>query len=522
MFKALKTNFLQIITLFLSGVIMTLSFAPFRMDLLAIVSLAIFFYYLGQSKSLVKSYLFAVIFGLGFFSTSLYWVAISISLYTESLAIGIATVSALILTLCLTFHGLFAVFATLFSKHNKEPLLKVIVFPALWVINEILRGLFILGGFPWVYVGYSQTESPLLAYAPMGGVYLISYIVALIAAFIAFFIFTKPKLFKLKYAVVSIFLIYAVAWYYHEFLPSWTPIKGKSQPVLLVQSNFVKGDKWNNNNLLNIQNYVTNIVRNNQNRMIFLSENSIPVFKNNYLNYFDTLDYIAKQNNDSLMIGSLDNKEQDVYYNAATIEGIGSGSYYKHHLVPFGEYFPIISSFKYANDLIGLASFTAGNEVQKPLKMFDNNVSTFICYEIAYAQQVHKNIQNTYFIATITDDSWFGDSIAAYQHLQIDQMRAVENGKYIVQASNNGITAIVKPDGQVQKQLPRNVQGTLYGNVYKTSGYTLWTKYGMNVIYGGLLASLLLILAIRLNPKNIKSKKVKKEEEIQKNIFEEK
>ncbi|MFC4891934.1 apolipoprotein N-acyltransferase [Pseudofrancisella aestuarii] len=476
----MKKNIVFALLAFISGASLTLAFAPFRIDFLAILALCLFFYLVDKSEGKLKKSLTGLFFGLGFFSTSVSWVYISISLFTQSLPIGVITAIALIILLSFLLPIPF-VLAIHFLVNKNSRISKIILYPALWTLFEIFKANVLWGGFPWVSLGYSQTESPLIWYSAIGGVYFSSYIVAFIAILINQLILTSTKNKNIAICAITVVCLYIIG--YGLSLCHWYKDSGSPQKVVLVQGDFVQGFKWDYNNFNKMKNYYKEIANKYSNSIIFLPENAIPAYREYTRSYFNELNHVAKEHNNSILVGSLSIDNDKNYYNSSIVVGDGSGTYSKHHLVPFGEYFPIISSFSYSVEKAGLSNFTPGKYTQPLMEMSGNKVANFICYEIAYPEQVRDQLQNAGFISVISDDSWFGDSIARPQHLQISQVRAIETGKYVLQTTNNGLTAIIEPNGKLQSLLPKDTQANLEGTIYSTDSYTIWNKVGMSLIY---------------------------------------
>jgi apolipoprotein N-acyltransferase len=495
-----KKNLYQVILILLSGSILTLAFAPFRLDILAIPPLIFLFYKLNKSTTIRNAFFISALFGIGFFATSISWVYISIHLFTQSMAAGIAAAVALVILLSFLHIIPFGVFSYILTrKANKFA--KLLIYPALWVLFEIVKANFLWGGFPWVSLGYSQTESPLIWYANIGGVYLVSYIVAFIAALITFYILDKSSRKKIISCLCIIAVLYLLGLVIHYLQPHLDTTK--SQKVVLVQGDFGQGFKWERENFERMQKYYEAIDKQYKNSLIILSENAITYFRQYMPNYFDKLKQIANKNNNAMLIGSLSIDQMATgkakIYNSSIMIGKGSGTYNKHHLVPFGEYFPI-KFFGYV-DSAGLSSFNAGAEIQPLMHAFDQPIANFMCYETAYPEQIRDQLQGAGFISIISDDSWFGDSIARYQQLQISQVRAIENAKYLLSTTSNGITAIIKPNGEIAKQIPKDIRANLEGTIYINHTQTIWDILGMSLIWLIMIFNIALGIIIKIRSK---------------------
>ena len=488
MLKKLFHIFLAI----LSGALFTLAFAPFRIDFIAFISLGVFFYLISKCSKIRSAFFISLLFGIGFFGTSISWIYISIYLFTQSVAAGSAAVIALVILLSFLHTVPFGIFSHILTKNSKK-FTKLIIYPALWTLFELIRGELLWGGFPWVSVGYSQTESPLIWYANIGGVYFVTYLVAFIACLIVFYICSKRNYKKTIISIIIILILYIGGYIISRNQPA--VVTNKSQQVILIQGDFIQTFKWNPDNLIRIREYYKNIVSKNKNSLIISPENALPSPRQYNEKYIKELSTIASKNNNAVLLGSLSIKGSDIY-NSSKMIGKGSGIYNKYHLVPFAEYFPI-KFFGYINS-IGLSNLSRGNKIQPPMKAYGYSLANFICYEIAYPQQVRNELQNSQVISTISDDSWFGDSIARYQQLQISQVRAIENAKYVIISTSNGMTAIINPKGDITKILPKNIRATLKSKIYLNDYHTIWTYIGMILVYSIILISFILWIILRI------------------------
>jgi len=496
---SIKSLFPFIVT-FLSGVILVFAFAPFRIDIIAIISLCIFFYFLSRCEKYRYAFLISFIFGLGFFGTSISWVYISIHLFTQSMAAGLAAAVALVILLSFLHTIPFGVFSYALTRKSSN-YMKLLVYPALWTLFEIVKANLLWGGFPWVSLGYSQTESPLIWYSSIGGVYFVTYLLAFIAVLIAFYILpllkTKPKstssIYKLIVSTLTIIIIYIGGIITSKLQPSET--SDQTQKVVLVQGDFIQGFKWDNANFVKMQSYYEEIAKKYNDSLIILSENAIPAYRQFQTDYFDGLKKLADKNNNAILVGSLSNADNKVL-NSSIMLGKGSGTYSKHHLVPFGEYFPV-KFFGYV-DSAGLSNFDAGDKLQPIMHAFGSPLANFICYEVGYPEQVRDQLQGASIISVISDDSWFGDSIARDQQLQISQVRAIENDRFVLTTTSNGITSIINPNGSIEKQLPKDVRGTLEATVYKLTTETIWLKIGMALVFLLMIGSVATAVIIKI------------------------
>lgn len=198
------------------------------------------------------------------------------------------------------------------------------------------------------------------------------------------------------------------------------------------------------------------------------------------------------------------------YYNSIIVIGNTepyqyptNNRYDKHRLVLCSERFPLQiflnPLFKIFNTSIPYMK--AGHYLQPQLKVSEMKITSSICYEIIFGNQIRNNFKfNTDFLLTIANNAWFGNSIGPWQHFQMTRMRALELGRPLLCSTNNGITAIINSDGTIQAQLPQFISAALNMYVIPTTGVTLYAKFGFWLFWCYSI-TITLILLIILNIK---------------------
>lgn len=458
-----------------SGLLLPAAFAPFHWPIIALISLTSLLLIL--HKSTPKQALYhGLLFGLGFFGVGTSWVYISIHHFANASILASISIT-LALTLLLALFVVATCYLSVKLAKNARTLC-LFSFPATWVLFEYLRTYIPFGGFPWLLIGYSQTNNILAPYAPILGIYFISILICISAGSMALLLI-KP----LKKSTYISLLVMVLIWIGGKQLAhiQWTKSMAKKLAVSLIQGNIPQSTKWNpHDSMLALTRY-TQASKELKNQLIIWPETAIPQYRENIPLFFMELRSKLNSNNSTLITGEpIYNNASGQYYNGLWMLGKHHGEYLKRHLVPFGEYFPlqqwlhpILSALK-----IPMSSFTPGPNSQTLLHIGATTISPFICYEIIYPQLALNSVKHANILLTISDDSWFGHSIARAQHLQMAQMRSLETGRAQIFSSNNGITALINKQGEITVSLPTNQFLTLHGSIHPAKGSTPLMHWG--------------------------------------------
>ena len=478
----------------LAGVLYSLAFAPFDVPYLMLVSLVLLFVS-WQNTTPLQAFYRGYLFGLAAFGLGVSWVYVSIHNFG-----GVDSVSSgLLTTLFVAFWAIFPALAAYLSVKIRliNPRLNVIsIVPMVWVLVEYLRGYCVLNGFPWLQVAYSQLETPFAGYIPVLGVYGVSFLVALTAVLLLSIAQVK----KHRGAMIAMLL---GLWLTGAGLKTinWTAAMGDPIRVSLIQGNVSQDQKWRPENLLTTLNFYKTMTEAHwDSKVIVWPETAIPAYLSEVNDwYLQPLSQAAKEHGSDLIV-SLPLRGDVVHerYNAVMTLGKDIATYRKIHLLPFGEYLPWQPVSGFVLDSLGLAlgNFTPGAIDQALLKAGGYAFITSICYEDVFGSATVKNLIDAAYLVNVTNDGWFGHSIEPQQHLQMARMRALETGRYLLRATNTGVTAIVAPDGLVIKQAPPFEATVLTGEIIPMTGVTPFTRLGDPVIIA-LLALWLFILIYR-------------------------
>jgi apolipoprotein N-acyltransferase len=458
----------------LAGALLGLSFAPMIFSPLAFFPPAVLLY-IWSKGSLKQNAFFGFLFGFGFFAIGASWIFISIHQYGNASSFLAGLITFLFTATLALFFVLFAlVFTYFFAKNDWKKLL--LAYPLLWVIFEGLRG-FLLTGFPWLFLGYTQIDSVLANLAPLVGVYGISLVIVFTSSVVtSFFILTNKKL--LLIPTLLLILIFGFAFKIHGH--HWTKISPEPIPIAIIQGNIAQELKWQKQNIIPIFDRYQKLSLSLKNKkIIFWPEAAITTFPFELRNNSAKMSLVAEKNRFTIIAGAPLNDPFDrKFYNALITFGEYKGEYLKRHLVPFGEYTPLKFLFGNAMGLLAIpmSNFSPGPNSPSPLTIGELKIAPFICYEIAYPGLVLESFPSANLIFTASDDSWFGRSMALFQHFTIARMRSKELGRYQVVASNTGISAIIDDQGEVVKMAPLFSEAILEGEVYSASGATLWNR----------------------------------------------
>ena len=240
--------------------------------------------------------------------------------------------------------------------------------------------------------------------------------------------------------------------------------------------------------------------------MVLWPESSIPMFQDEALGFISEVVKVAKETDTTWVTGipykdtaAFDAKTDKYppFYNSVIALGADAeGLYKKQRLVPFGEYIPFEGMLDILPNLAGsqdIMSYSRGSANQSPLRVRGHNLGAAVCYEVAYPDTTRKNAINTDFLLTISNDAWFGSSAGPLQHLQMVQMRALENGRWFMRATNTGVTAIIDHKGHIVKRAPQFERTVLRGNVQARVGNTPYMRAGNYPIL--IIIALLLLLS---------------------------
>lgn len=457
---------------FLLGALTVFGFAPFHLFPLPILSLALLFS-LWRRQSTPRAAAWQGFFwGLGFFLAGVSWVYVSMHDF-GGMPAPIAAAATLLFCAYLALYP--ALVGWLFSRFKSgTPGRDALLLAGAWMLSEWLRG-WLFTGFPWLALGYSQApESPLAGFAAVLGVYGVGFIAALIAALLAA-LMPSPRNWRPAAVVILLLLCGQLL-----KLMDWTQPTGAPLTVSLLQGNIPQSLKWEPERLPQSLATYAALAREHPAQLTVLPETALPLF-------FDELprDYVRQLTMRGAALAGVVVRTRDPvggYTNAAVALdpalALAPQAYAKSHLVPFGEYVPPGFSWFLALMKIPMSDFSAGAKRQAPLAVAGQLVMPNICYEDLFGEEIIRALPAATLLVNLSNTAWFGHSLAQPQHLQISQMRALETGRYMLRATNTGMTAVVRPDGVVAAALPAFASDALTAEVRGYAGMTPYARWG--------------------------------------------
>ncbi|MCQ9206573.1 MAG: apolipoprotein N-acyltransferase [Omnitrophica bacterium] len=477
----------------LSAVLLILAYPTFNLEFLAWIALIPLFFAL-EGKTTKQRFTIGYLFGIIFFSGILYWL------------VNVSIPGAIFLILVLSFFP--ALFSTLYPEPPYEPPKSIraagwiLFIPAAWVLTEYLRTHF-LTGFPWALLAYSQSFNlPVIQIADITGPYGVSFLIVLVNLGIYSALKKTPGRF---YTLFFVFLLLAaVSGYGYNRLRR--PYPTQHLKIALIQGNIPQALKWDvkyRRFIMDKYAYLTKEAAKDTPRLIIWPETSVPGYLEEEADLKRWIKDLAKSANAYIIAGTLREDGQDVFNSARLIskEGELLESYDKIHLVPFGEFIPFakvisrirafidkpIGDFARGKDFTVFKfqshdAFIGSSNIQKTTEFY--KFSTLICFEDIFPDLSRRFVKaGARFLVNITNDAWFGDTRAPYQHAQGSIFRAVENRVPVVRAANTGVSCIIDHRGRVVEYVRSGsdktfVDGYAVKSIQPVFSKTFYTRFG--------------------------------------------
>ena len=484
-----KNKILLYSFVFLLGLLSSFGLPPYNFFYVNFFSYpALLWILLTYSKDKVTAFNIGWIFGFGYFISNLYWITNSLTF--EDIFKPLIPFALILVPL---FLGLFYGLSTLlFSLTNpKKNILSILILTTCLSIFEYIRS-FIFGGFPWNLIAFSFVNYlEFIQLISITGTYAFNSIVIL------FFILPIILFFNYKRNIkISIFIFSSLVIFINYFW-GYTNLK-KYELVEKNDLGFtikIISPKININRYFQKENpseFISELI--NISEPVSSSE-TLFIFPEGILSniYFEDLKDFKKLflNNFSekhkIILGMNIYENQKIYNSLLVLDNELNilEKYYKNKLVPFGEFLPfekILGQMGFKKITQGYQSFSADNK-RALISLSGFNFIPLICYEIIYSGNLNKSKEDYDFIINISEDGWFGNSIGPYQHYSHSIFRSIEEGKPIIRSSNNGVSAIINPTGQVFKKILTTNKGFIELNSFKKTNKTIFSSHGNKIFF---------------------------------------
>lgn len=432
-------------------------------------------------------------FGFGLYLTGTYWIYTSVHVFGNA-ALWIALL--LMVGLALLMSVFVALAGWLMSRLSQgEAWLLVFLAPAAWVFAEWIRS-WVLTGFPWMGLGYGQIDSPMAGWAPVLGIYGVSFMLVVSTAAIIAALMSVSNRGRIIGLVVTL-----APWLLGGGLLAveWTEPAGKAIRASIIQAGVSQDKKWDPDQLLPIMEYYhSSMLSVADSEIVLWPEVAIPQLDVNVEPFIARVEADARANGQTVLFGILEHNfarsVEGRTHNSVMLVGTDERQRYrKRHLVPFGEYFPVPPRVREWMKMQNLphADLSKGEAVQPLLTAVNGTqFAVAICYEDAYGTEQLYALPDAGILINVSNDAWFGDSIATDQHLEIARMRSLEFGRPALRSTNTGISAFIGADGDLLQTGKQFEPELMTANVVPYRGMTPYARVGNWLIIGLCLAIL--------------------------------
>lgn len=464
-----------------AGALYPFAFAPYDYWPLGLVSISLLWGLIAQQTVRRAAWL-GFWFGLSSFGIGVSWLHVSMHEYGNTP-----------LWLAIIMTGLFVIFIALFNAlqtglarwlTREKATLSPWIFACIWLLVDVLRAHF-LTGFPWLYAGYTLLETPLAQLATVGGIWLVTFTLVLMAGLLGALL---PP-FKVPWRSWCLQAMAALALVVLSFATPperYVRPAGETVPVALLQGNIPQDLRW----LTQMRHATRDIYAQLSDQvppgyLEIWPESALTEFYHQAREFLDQRAEITAAKQGTLVVGI---PTYDVnpswptgrIHNTIAVLTGGEGAYHKQKLVPFGEFVPFEEQLRGLIPFFDLemSSFHHGKANQQPLLAHQVAIAPSICYEIMFPELVAKQALHSNVLITVSNDAWFGTSAGPHQHFQMARLRALETGRWLLRATNTGITAIVNEKGEVVESLPQFQRNLLLGHFVPLSGTTPFSRWG--------------------------------------------
>ena len=449
----------------LFGLIGIFAFAPFSIKFLIFISYGYLIRLLISNNNGVFWKVFC--WGLGHWGLGMSWIIVSVYYYGETtiaMSSIIYILLVVILTLIFTSPLLILKSALSFTKINNN-FFSVLFISSIFAISEFSR-YFFLNGVPWLIPGNIFLDTISQNIYPIFGVTAASFFIYFICAL--FIVYSNNKISYVSAAILIISLL--------PFSPA-DEIKDGIK-VSIVQPASDPFLKYEDNYYLKIEDNLNKLIDtvSKDSELVVLPEAELP-YSQNSIRFIDFLK--NTEISEKIILGVW--KYEDAKLYNAIYSPRYNEAYKKIHLVPFGEYIPFIEGLRGIINFFDLpmSNVSHGSQLQENIRILDNiPISSPICFDIAFPNTVRKMNKSSLLMINVSNDTWFGNSIGPYHHLSIARVRSIENNRYTIRATNDGLSAIISNKGTIVTLLDKGKSDILEGNVKLIKNSTFYSRNG--------------------------------------------
>ena len=487
---SMMLNSIKLLLALVAGAVNPLAFAPFGWWPLCFVSIGgLFGLWLTVGRAAAVRLGFA--YGVGMFGVGISWMYVSLNTFGGMPPV-LAGLCILLLVLAMSLFPAAAGFVQGYFSAYSNTARTILIMPGVWLLVEWLRG-WVLTGFPWLTTGYAMLDTPLAGLAPLGGVYLVGLLTLMTAGALL------VVLLDLSRANLLLSLLIGLGWAggWHLSAKPWTEARGGEISVAIIQNNVPLMRKWDSTESSGIiADYLAQSARFGDVDLVVWPEAAVP-------DYLDRLpaDFYRqlREHPADFIFGALTREiveDQWRHFNSIATVSDQAGLYHKQHLVPFGEFLPVKWLFRPLVAMldIPMSDFTRWRQPQGPLYAAGNFFAASICYEDAFPEEWRNQVPTSGILLNLSEDMWFGDSLAPHQRLQMARFRSLESGRPMIRASNNGLSSVINWRGGIDAIAPQFVKTVVRAQVRPRTGVTPHTVYGNTPAL--LLAAIILALGL--------------------------
>ncbi|HRZ52815.1 MAG TPA: apolipoprotein N-acyltransferase [Candidatus Contendobacter sp.] len=462
---------------FSAGALLPLAFAPFGFWPLAIL-LPIILLWSWDGVAPGRAALRGGLFGLGVYGFGIYWVFISLHAYGNAPAPFAVLATALMVLVMALYPTALGGLITRWGP-PPGPARWLLVFPALWTLLDWVRS-WLFTGFPWLALGYSQTDAPLGQIAPYAGVFGVGWAVVFSAGLLWTLLNSADWRARLGWLGL-LAALWLGAWGLGRL--TWVEPAGSPLRVAIVQGNITQDRKWNPDALdETLTRYVQlSLPEQSQSDVIIWPETAIPALLDEVRPFVAALAGAAQQAGVDYVTGiPTGSWETSIFHNSIIGVGRSPGLYHKRRLLPFGEYLPLRGLLLFFRDWVDIpmADFTPGGLEQPLFRAGGQPVGLSICFEAVFGSEIRRALPEATWLINLSNDAWFKDSAAPHQHLQIARLRALEVGRYLARATNTGVSVIVDEQGRIKARGPQFQAEVIRGEIQPLRGLTPYARFG--------------------------------------------